>query len=215
MAQVINKFDEATASQAQIDANRLNAQKSTGPVTDAGKAASSQNRASHRLSQSCDFQVLPYEDQSLYNSLLSDLLFEFCVHENRTERAIVERMAQHEWMRRRALRHQDWILSDRQILRMEQLRLFMRYESQHERAYNSCFNQLLKLRAEKRSEIIGFEREKQLCQQVEERKQRHEITIKARQLDMECKIVRTLRTAANNQEALDAARKVQTRFQAA
>jgi hypothetical protein len=95
------------------------------------------------------------------------------------------------------------------------MKLFMRYESQHERAYNSCFNQLLKLRAEKRSAKIGFEREKQLCQQAEERKQRHETVQKARHVDIDCKIARTLRTAANNPEALDAARKVQTRFQAA
>jgi hypothetical protein len=132
------------------------------------------------------------------------------------EHAIVTRMAQHEWMRRRALEYQDWIFNDDKVdQRMDRMKLFMRYESQHERAYNSCFNQLLKLRAEKRSAKIGFEREKQLCQQMEERKQRHEITLKARQVDIDCKIVRTLRTSANNQEALDAAREVQTRHQAA
>jgi hypothetical protein len=204
------------ASLAQIDANRLNALKSSGPVTAEGKAASSQNRASHRLSQCAGFQVLNSEDQSLFHALRCELLLQFNVHESeKVEAAIVERMAQHEWMRRRALNRQDWILSDTKILRMEQLKLFMRYELQHERAYDSCFNQLLKLRAEKKSEKIGFEREKQLCQQVEERKQRHEITIKARQVDIDCKIVRTLRTAANNPEALEAAREVKTRFQAA
>jgi hypothetical protein len=210
------KFDEATASQAQIDANRLNAQKSTGPVTDAGKAASSQNRAYHRLTQYADFQLLEHEDPAGFNRLLRDLLAQFYIEDNnKAERAIVERMAEHEWMRRRALLFQAGILHDDQFFSRKQMALFMRYESQHERAYNSCFNQLLKLRAERRSEKIGFEREKQLCQQVEERKHRHEINIKARQVDIDCKIVRTLRTAANNQEALDLARKVQTRHQAA
>jgi hypothetical protein len=204
------------STQSQIDANRANAQKSTGPVTDAGKAASSQNRASHRLSHHVMFCVLEHEDQNLFTKLFDDLLRQFHAYQNEDERAIVERMAQHEWMRRRALEYQDyWILFDDKIYRLEQMKLFMRYESQHERAYNSCFNQLLKLRAEKRSAKIGFEREKQLCQQAEERKQRHEITLKARHVDIDCKIARTLRTAASNPEALEAAREVKTRFQAA
>jgi len=162
------------------------------------------------------FQVLDSENEEWYHELVLELLVQFNVgNEDKDERAIVERMAQHEWMRRRALDYQDFILNDREIFRMEQQKLFMRYESQHERAYNSCFNQLLKLRAEKRSAKIGFEREKQLCQQVEERKQRHETVQKARHVDIDCKIVRTLRTAASNPEALDAAREVKTRFQAA
>ncbi|MBI5265909.1 MAG: hypothetical protein HY851_01635 [candidate division Zixibacteria bacterium] len=35
------------ATDKQISANRLNAQKSTGPVTDDGKAASSRNAVTH------------------------------------------------------------------------------------------------------------------------------------------------------------------------
>ena len=205
------------STQAQINANRANAQKSTGPVSDLGKAITSQNRATHLLSQYATFVVLSHEDPDLFLELTGTLMTQFGVTPNEPdEHAIVTRMAQHEWMRRRALEYQDWIFNDDRVdQRMERMKLFMRYESQHERAYNSCFNQLLKLRAEKRSAKIGFEREKQLCQQAEERKQRHETAQKARQLDMECKIVRALRTAANNQEALDAAREVKTRFQAA
>ena len=204
------------STQAQIDANRVNAEKSTGPVTDGGKAASSQNRASHRLTHHVMFQVLDSENEEWYHELVLELLVQFNVgNEDKDERAIVERMAQHEWMRRRALQFQDNILDAEGMFRFGQFKLFMRYESQHERAYNSCFNQLLKLRAEKRSAKIGFEREKQLCQQVEERKQRHETVQKARHVDIDCKIVRTLRTAASNPEALEAAREVKTRFQAA
>jgi hypothetical protein len=205
------------STQAQIDANRINAQKSTGPVSDLGKAITSQNRATHLLSQYATFVVLSHEDPDLFLELTASLMTQFGVSPNQPdEHAIVTRMAQHEWMRRRALEYQDWIFNDDRVdQRIDRMKLFMRYESQHERAYNSCFSQLLKLRAEKRSVKIGFERETQLCQQVEERKQRHEVALKARQVDTECKIVRTLRTAANNPEALDAARKVQTRFQAA
>jgi hypothetical protein len=205
------------STQAQIDANRANAQKSTGPVSDLGKAITSQNRATHLLSQYATFVVLSHEDPDLFLELTGTLMTQFGVSPDQPdEHAIVTRMAQHEWMRRRALEYQDWIFNDDRVdQRIDRMKLFMRYESQHERAYNSCFNQLLKLRAEKRSVKIGFERETQLHQQVEERKQRHEVALKARQVDTECKIVRTLRTAANNPEALDLARKVQTRFQAA
>jgi hypothetical protein len=204
------------STQSQIDANRANAQKSSGPVTADGISVSSQNRASHRLTQYADFQLLTHEDPSAFHRLVSDLLAQFSIDDkSKAERAIVERMAEHEWMRRRALQFQVSILENDEIFRIGQMKLFMRYESQHERAYNSCFNQLLKLRAEKRSDKIGFEREKQLCQQAEERKQRHEITLKARHVDIDCKIARTLRTAASNPEALEAAREVKTRFQAA
>ena len=80
------------STQSQIDANRANAQKSSGPVTDAGKAASSQNHASHRLSHYASFEVLPHEDQSAFSRLLRDLLSEFSVGDRPAERAIVVRM---------------------------------------------------------------------------------------------------------------------------
>jgi hypothetical protein len=49
------------ASEAQINANRLNAQNSTGPRTEAGKAASSQNAVTNGLFARRDY-VLPGEE---------------------------------------------------------------------------------------------------------------------------------------------------------
>ncbi len=74
---------------------------------------------------------------------------------------------------------------------------------------------LLKYRAEKKKEEIGFERKSAAAEQLKMRKQRHESAEKARQVDLECKIIRTLRTASSNPEALQFARDLKTRHQAA
>ncbi len=53
------------ATEAQILANRLNAQKSTGPRTPEGKAAVAQNAVKHRLSGRLD--VIKGEDQAEFD----------------------------------------------------------------------------------------------------------------------------------------------------
>ena len=59
------------ATQAQITANRQNAQSSTGAKTPEGKAASSKNATKHGLSSS--FNVLAHEDQDEFDALLDRL----------------------------------------------------------------------------------------------------------------------------------------------
>ena len=65
------------ASKAQEAANRRNAQKSTGPVTDAGKAKSSMNALSLGLSSPDGQVVLPTESREEFDlfeeALLADL----------------------------------------------------------------------------------------------------------------------------------------------
>jgi hypothetical protein len=60
-----------SASAAQIDANRANAQRSTGPATPEGKAASSQNATKHGFLAN----VFPAEQED-YRALLDDLLID-------------------------------------------------------------------------------------------------------------------------------------------
>jgi len=62
-------------TQARINANRLNAQKSTGPKTAKGKAAASQNALKHGLSASHDAIITEtQEDYDLHReALLTDL----------------------------------------------------------------------------------------------------------------------------------------------
>jgi hypothetical protein len=209
------------STQAQIDANRLNAQHSTGPSSPAGLAKSSLNRGSHFLSATTEFRVLPDESQAEFIQLATQIEISHRPVDE-VERALVLRMAEHEWMRRRALRLIDRMFdcdpkfSDPLIRNTyKPFALMMRYETMHERAFNSAFSLLLKYRAEKKKDKIGFERKAAAAEQLQMRKQRHESAEKARQVDLDCKIIRTLRTSASNPEALHLAKDLKTRHQAA
>jgi len=160
------------ATDAQILANQQNAQHSTGPTTEAGKAASCKNNFRYGLTGT-SFTVLPFEDQDEYDHVLSGLRFE---HQpsTMTESILVEKMSQSYWLSKRALYLQDQCATDRahgafdarcarpdQDLAFEeqqkQLALFIRYQTAHDRAFHRSLNDLLKLKAEKRRSEIGFE----------------------------------------------------------
>jgi hypothetical protein len=142
---------------AQITANTANAQHSTGPKTEAGKAASSLNHLSHGLTGTA-FTVLDWEDQNAFNTLFSRLQSE---HQPATvtEEILVEKMAQHFWLTQRAIALQatyfnSEIAPDNPE---KQLALYLRYQTTHDRAFHKSLDRLLKLRAEKRKQEIGFE----------------------------------------------------------
>ena len=96
------------STDAQIRANQQNAQHSTGPSTDAGKAASCQNNFRHGLTGA--FRVLPSENQEEFDRLAAGLQAE---HQptTLTELMLVEKMAQHYWLSQRAQRLQDMTLA--------------------------------------------------------------------------------------------------------
>ncbi len=89
------------ATAAQIDANQLNAQSSTGPTSEEGKQASSQNRTTHGLchNHTC-FYLLAGEDPQKYSELYTSLKEEH-QPQTETERILVRHLAQHEWLRTR------------------------------------------------------------------------------------------------------------------
>jgi len=157
------------STQAQVAANRCNAQHSTGPTTDQGKASSCLNNFRHGFCSA--FVVLDFEDREAYDMLLCGLRAD---HQpaSVTESILVEKMAQHHWLSQRAVSLQNEALSDPQ-----QLTLFLRYQTTHSRAFHKCLNDLLKLRAEKRRVEIGFEsqerkrNEESRKQAAEQRKQ--------------------------------------------
>jgi hypothetical protein len=59
------------STSAQIAANRTNSQLSTGPKTEAGKAAAARNNIRHGLASASAFQVLPTESQFEFDELLA------------------------------------------------------------------------------------------------------------------------------------------------
>jgi hypothetical protein len=166
------------ATEAQISANQENARHSTGPTSDAGKAASCKNNIRYGLTGS-SFTVLDFEDQDEYDHVFCGLRSE---HQpaTMTESILVENMAQSYWLRKRALHLQDQCATDEELTledQQKQLALFLRYQTTHDRAFHRALNDLLKLRAEKRKQEIGFESQQQKVaqetrrQSAEDRKQ--------------------------------------------
>jgi hypothetical protein len=149
------------STQSQILANRENAQHSTGPTTESGKAASCKNNFRYGLTGN-SFTVLDFEDQDEFDHVLCGLRFE---HQpsTMTEAILVEKMAQSYWLSKRALYLQDQCSTDAELAleeQQKQLALFLRYQTTHDRAFHRSLNDLLKLRAERSKAEIGFESQK-------------------------------------------------------
>ncbi len=143
------------ATAAQIAANQRNAQRSTGPRTEEGKAASSQNNFRHGLR--CVFKVLPNESQADYDAHLASLVAE---HQpaTYTEELLVDLMAQHYWHCRRTLASIDRLM-EKGCEDPKLLAIFLRYQTQFSRSFHRCLTDLTKLRAQRVREQIGFERQ--------------------------------------------------------
>ena len=162
------------STEAQIAANRANAEHSTGPTTEEGKAASSRNHTSHGLSYRNIFFILPCESGEAYSILLANLH-----HEHRpdteTERILVDRMAQHHWLRCRAEGLESGCFREDGTVNEKGLALYLRYRTSHERAFHKCLNELLKLRAEKRKIEIGFESQKRVKEEHTRKQEKHQM----------------------------------------
>jgi hypothetical protein len=81
-------------TERQIEANRRNAQKSTGPRTPEGKAQSARNATRHGLLSACP--VLPQEDAEAYEQLRLNLHKELCP-ESQLKTLLVNRIAAAQW----------------------------------------------------------------------------------------------------------------------
>jgi hypothetical protein len=82
------------ATQRQIDANRRNARKSTGPATDLGKAVAKFNSLKHGMTAST--AVLPYEDADSY-AQLREAFIDTYKPANAVEASLVETIANSYW----------------------------------------------------------------------------------------------------------------------
>jgi hypothetical protein len=97
------------ATAAQILANRENAKLSTGPVTEAGKAAVARNRISHGLAGA--FSLLPWESVAEFNALLDALTAEHAPA-TPTETFLVRELAAAQWRLDRVAAIEAEILAD-------------------------------------------------------------------------------------------------------
>ncbi len=153
------------ATERQIQANRANAKKSTGPVTEEGKQASSQNARRHGQLSSC--VVLKAESTPLFDDLMDSLIAEF-QPQTANETALVETMAVARWKLWRnwtfhtALLELETVKQDHSVGNApvinalafksladssHSLHLLHRYEVSLDRQYSRALNNLLKVRA--------------------------------------------------------------------
>ena len=153
------------STEAQQTANQANAKLSTGPRTAEGLASIAHNNLRHGLAST--FVVLPTEDRTAYDDLLLNLNLEFSPS-TESEEILVTKMAQHHWQSQRAMRLQNDLFLEAAATTPEQqttpdpkrLALYLRYETTHDRAYHKALSQLLRLRADRRRNEIGFESQK-------------------------------------------------------
>jgi hypothetical protein len=153
------KHEPSQLSEAQLAANRANAKLSTGPTTPEGRAISARNNFRHGLTQvEGDLILLETESKDEYSRALAEFQAEW-QPVTATERDLVERLASRQWLRRRAMKLQLYYISpsDGQIIDHDRFNLYRRYEIQHERSYNKALNDLMRLRALRLREHVGFE----------------------------------------------------------
>jgi hypothetical protein len=150
-----------TTSEAQIAANRANAQLSTGPTTEEGKAISARNNTRHGLAGDSDadnFRVLVTEKQSHYDQRLADFRHEWKPI-TATEQDLVNRMVMHSWLRKRALHLQETLFDAQtgEVSDIKKFDLYRRYETSHERGFNKALADIQRLRAFQLRQQNGFE----------------------------------------------------------
>ena len=136
------------ATAAQVNANRENAKKSTGPVTDAGILKASQNAIRHSLTAT--LALTKSEQPEDAKQVLEALHLEFQPL-GANEEILVHKMAEHLWHQSRANRYLVNLLNDGGGPNIEtRIALFLRYQGAADRGYYRALNQLAKMQKERR-----------------------------------------------------------------
>ncbi len=144
------------ATPAQIEANRRNAQNSTGARTPEGKARTRRNATRHGL---CSTIALMEEEKGMeedFQRLLADLREEH-QPDGPTEDILVYKMAESFFFTNRAQVHlaEQLTFNDHED-NSKQIALMLRYHTTADRAFNRNLSDLRKLQKERRKEEIGF-----------------------------------------------------------
>jgi hypothetical protein len=167
------------ATDAQITANRENAQHSTGPTGETGKEAVSHNSTTHGLTG--NFMFLSEDDRDEYYKMFGNMMRDHQA-ETDSEMELVQIMAQSLWRSRRAVELQDKCIDmlafeDDETFAVpmrKKLELYIRYQASHDRAYQRYAAELRKLQAQLKKAEIGFVSQKQREAQ-ETRRENNEI----------------------------------------
>jgi len=135
------------SSDARIRANRLNAQKSTGPKTPEGKARCAANSLKHGLC--AKFFVTKFEDAAAFEDLRNDLVEQYAPA-NPTEEYLVDELAQCMWRKQRARGHEKCMLDEvdpesGRGFSMHAFALHLRYETNIERSFYRTLEKLERL----------------------------------------------------------------------
>jgi hypothetical protein len=183
------------ATEKQILANQENSKLSTGPTSEAGVQASSQNNFRHGLAPRHHevFTFMKDEEPAKFGELVRNLIKEHSP-QGETQKILVRRMAESEWLRARAVRLQTDCFTDYDNLNEKRLALFIRYETTHERAFYRALKELQTLRKEKRNTEIGFESQK--LKQAAETRAAEALNLKREALEFK-KAVVEMKNAAN------------------
>ena len=187
-------------SSRKLAANRANAQKSSGPVTPAGKAKTATNSRKHGLTGR--FTVLPGEDQEAFDNLFE----QFMLDEKpvgSVEVELVRKMAEHTWVRQRAARcleacflvmpqTPEQAANDEAEVRVRpELERYLRYQSHHDRAYARAAAELLKRQKERRLAERGFVSQKREEREEERKAEIHQYKVAGAKAQAEREQART------------------------
>jgi hypothetical protein len=142
MRQMMKEMQKShTLSEARLAANKANAQLSTGPLTSAGKAASSQNNFRHGLYSKQ--LIIRGENPAELDVLKADLIAE---HQpvNITEELLVNEMAEQYWRIKRARRMEANMFAGEDLV-IAHMNAVMRLMSNAERGYYKALKTLQQL----------------------------------------------------------------------
>src|SRR5580700_1713699 len=113
------------ASPAQIAANVVNSQNSSGPRTETGKAASSQNSLKHGLT--AHTVLLPGEDEAAYRRLCEGISADFGPV-GATEQELIQLLCDTQWRLHRCSRIEALVLTE-DILDTKRLDIVSKHEN--------------------------------------------------------------------------------------
>jgi hypothetical protein len=161
------------SSPSQVLANRQNSARSTGPVTTAGKAASSVNATRHGLTSK--HIVIPGEDPAEYDAHREALIRQHSP-KGQTEITLVEEIAASAWRLLRARRFETAVLkkiigdsadadlafAEAFLQKPKELDRLQRYVTTIERAYYRALNKLQQLQKE-RKELKEAKKIRPIC----------------------------------------------------